>query len=126
MKGVGILNWLFWGTLVIIFVYFTAQMLPVKGVKNITTDELKQIIRDKNKQFIDVRTPLEYQTQCIKQFKNIPLQHLRNEAKRLDKDKETVLICRSGSRSMRAARMLKKAGFSELTNVIGGMNHWRG
>lgn len=118
--------WIFWGILALIIIYFATQMMPVKGVENITTDELKKIIRDKNKQFIDVRTPMEYQAHRIKQFKNIPLQNLRTEVGRLDKNKETVLICRSGSRSMRAARMLKRAGFTELTNVVGGMNHWRG
>lgn len=107
-------------------VYFVSQSLPVKGVQNITTDQLKKIIRDKNKQFIDVRTPMEFQSMRIKPFKNIPLQALRSQFEQLDRDKEIVLICRSGARSMRAARILKKAGFTKLTNVVGGVNQWRG
>lgn len=114
--------WLFLGVIVAYFVY---QSLPVKGVENITTEELRRIIKDRDKQFIDVRTPMEYQAQRIKQFKNIPLQTLRKELGQLDRNKEIVLICRSGSRSMRAARILKKAGFPKITNVIGGMNQWR-
>lgn len=105
---------------------FIARSLPVKGVKSITTDVLKGIIRDKDKQFIDVRTPAEYQQHHIKQFKNIPLHTLRASLGSLDESKEVVLICRSGSRSLRAARVLKRAGFTRVTNVQGGMNTWRG
>lgn len=99
-------------------------MMPVEGVKNITTDELKEKLHKKDIQLVDVRTPVEYNQYHIKQFRNIPLQRLRKESTNLDKEKEVVLICRSGSRSLRAARILKRAGFKKLTNVIGGMNHW--
>lgn len=94
-------------------------------MNHISTAELRKIIRDRDKQFIDVRTPMEFQSQKIKQFKNIPLQSIKAELDNLDRNKEVVLICRSGSRSMRAARILKKAGFTKLTNVVGGMNQWR-
>jgi len=120
-----VLNWLFWAIVALVIIYFVWQMLPVKGVVNITTDELKKRLRDKNVQFIDVRTPMEYQQYHIKQFKNIPLQRLRKECETLDRDKEVVLICRSGSRSMRAARILKGKGFTKITNVVGGINHWQ-
>lgn len=95
-------------------------------MQNIDAAGLKRIIRDRNKQFIDVRTPMEFQGQRIKPFKNIPLQALRSNIEKLDRDKEVVLICRSGARSMRAARILKRAGFTQLTNVVGGINQWRG
>jgi len=39
---------------------------------------------------------------------------------------EIVVICQSGGRSSVACKMLKKAGFEHVTNVIGGMNNWRG
>jgi len=100
-------------------------MLPVKGVENIDTAELKQMVRKKGKQFIDVRTPGEYKMHHIKQFKNIPLQQLAAKSNQLNPEKETVLICQSGMRSMQAARILKKAGFTKLINVKGGMNTWR-
>lgn len=99
-------------------------MLPVKGVDSITTRELKEILREKDKQFIDVRTPGEYRSNHIKQFKNIPLQQLNAEIAQLDQSKETVLICQSGMRSLQAAKILKKKGFSKITNVKSGMNAW--
>lgn len=33
------------------------RMIPTKGVRHITTAELKKELKDKNKQFVDVRTP---------------------------------------------------------------------
>lgn len=125
MKGERSMVWIFWGIVALVIIYFVYQMMPVEGVENITTDELKNKLRNKNIQFVDVRTPMEYNHHRIKQFKNIPLPVLRKECVKLDQEKEVVLICRSGSRSLRAARILKKAGFTNIKNVIGGMNHWQ-
>ena len=41
---------------VIIMVLLIQRMMPVKGVRQITTAELKKELNDSNKQFIDVRT----------------------------------------------------------------------
>ncbi len=113
--------------ILIIFVLFIiSRMLPVKDVKNLAPEEIKHKLKNKDIQLIDVRTPGEYQNGHVKKFKNIPLQSLKDQSKQLKKDKEVVVICRSGNRSMRACRILKKQGFENLTNVRGGMNMWRG
>jgi rhodanese-related sulfurtransferase len=99
-------------------------MLPVKGVRQISTAELKNELKDKNKQFIDVRTPGEFKGNHIRGFKNIPLHQLNQKSNELLKDKEVVVICQSGMRSQKASKMLKKLGFSKITNVKGGMSAW--
>ncbi|NRK74194.1 rhodanese-like domain-containing protein, partial [Salmonella enterica subsp. enterica serovar Typhi] len=43
----------------------------------------------------------------------------------LSKDKEVVVICQSGMRSQNATKILKKLGFTNVTNVKGGMSAWR-
>ncbi|MFX3624808.1 MAG: rhodanese-like domain-containing protein [Ectobacillus sp.] len=101
------------------------KMLPVKGVKNISTGQLKNELNNKNKQFIDVRTPGEFKANHIRGFKNIPLQQLQQKASELSKDKEVVVICQSGMRSKQATKVLKKLGFQNITNVTGGMSAWR-
>ena len=116
---------LFWIVSAFMIFYFLRQSLPIKGVKTIDTIELEQILDDRSLQLIDVRTPMEYNHYHIKPFKNLPLQEFKKRCEaELDKTKEVVLICRSGSRSLRAARILKKAGFMKITNVQGGINHW--
>ena len=101
------------------------RFLPIKGVINISTAELKSQLNDKNKQFVDVRTPGEFNGNHIKGFKNIPLQQIAQKAeKELSKEKEVVVICQSGMRSQNASKMLKNLGFTKITNVKGGMNAW--
>jgi rhodanese-related sulfurtransferase len=99
-------------------------IMPVKGVKNITAEELKAELHKKDKQFIDVRTPAEFKANHIRQFKNIPLQKLTQKANELSKDKEVIVICQSGMRSKQASKVLKQLGFKKITNVKGGMNAW--
>ncbi|HLR81269.1 MAG TPA: rhodanese-like domain-containing protein [Bacillota bacterium] len=102
------------------------RVIPMKGVKQITTDQLQADLKHNNKQFIDVRTPGEYQHAHVPGFKNIPLHQLKQQLNHLYQDQEVIIICRSGSRSMRAARILKKNGYKHVTNVKGGMNTWQG
>jgi rhodanese-related sulfurtransferase len=114
------------GTIIIILLvgFFAWRLIPVKGVRNITTGQLKAELGDKNKQYIDVRTPMEFKGRNIKGFKNIPLDQLSNKAATLAKDKEVIVICQSGMRSTQAAKILKKLGFNQITNVKGGMSAW--
>jgi rhodanese-related sulfurtransferase len=105
------------------FVY--QRFIPAKGIKNISTAELKNELKIKGKQFIDVRTPNEFKTNHINGFKNIPLFELHKRANELSKDKEVFVICQSGMRSSKASKVLKKLGFKNITNVKGGMSAWR-
>ena len=72
-----------------------------------------------------MRTPHEFRTKHIKGFRNIPLSELPAQTGQLLKDREVVVICQSGMRSMKASKLLKKQGFTSITNVKGGMNTWR-
>ena len=80
--------------IIAVVVAFVAwRMKPVKGIQNISTTQLKTMINDKDKVFIDVRTPGEYKARNIQQFKNMPL---GSDFSKLPKDKEIVVICQSG------------------------------
>lgn len=105
--------------------FLVQRFVPAKGIKQITTMELKSELKKKEKQFVDVRTPHEYRTKHIKGFKNIPLSELSKQANQLSKEKEVLVICQSGMRSMKASKMLKKQGFTSVTNIKGGMSTWR-
>ena len=109
----------------IIVLFVALRFMPTKGIKQISTDELKRELTDKNKQFIDVRTPGEYKANHIRQFKNIPMNQLSGKTDTLSKDQEVVVICQSGMRSSQAGKLLKKSGFTKVTNVRGGMSAWR-
>lgn len=110
--------------LTLVIFYFIKRLLPEKGVKQISTTDLKKALTDKNKQFIDVRTPGEFRVNNIHGFNNIPLHQLAKNANKLSKEKEVVVICQSGMRSNKASKLLKKQGFKQVTNVKGGMSAW--
>ena len=103
----------------VIVAFLVWRMKPAKGVNTISTTELKTMIDDKDKLFIDVRTPAEYKARNVKQFKNIPL---GSDFSKLPRDKEIVVICQSGMRSKQACNQLKKLGYSRVTNIRGGMS----
>lgn len=106
--------------LIIALVAFLAwRMMPTKGVKAISTAQLKAVLNDKDKVFIDVRTPAEFKGRNIQQFKNSPL---GSDFSKFPKDKEIVVICQSGMRSSQACKKLKKLGYNNVTNVRGGMS----
>ncbi|KQL37315.1 rhodanese-like domain-containing protein [Psychrobacillus sp. FJAT-21963] len=111
-----------WVFIVVIVGFFAWRLMPSKGVKTISTAELKNMLNDQDKVFVDVRTPSEYKAQNIRQFKNIPL---GSSFEKLPKDKEIVVICQSGMRSNNACKKLKKLGYDRVTNVRGGMSAWR-
>jgi len=111
--------------LALFIVFIVYRIMPTRGVRNISTTDLKNELKDKNKLFIDVRTPGEYKGNHIREFKNIPLNLLAQKAdKELTKDKEVIVICQSGMRSGQASKILKKLGYTKVTNVKGGMNAW--
>ncbi|MYL72311.1 rhodanese-like domain-containing protein [Halobacillus litoralis] len=113
-----------WGIGLLLGWFIIKKLLPAQGVQNITVQEAKERLKEKNVQWVDVRTPAEYRTNHKKPFKNIPLSDLSKRTGELDRNKEVVLICQSGMRSTNAARVLKKKGFENITNVRGGMSAW--
>ncbi|WP_155593296.1 rhodanese-like domain-containing protein [Lysinibacillus cavernae] len=108
-----------WFIIAIIAAFFIWRMKPTKGVQSISVAQLKNLLNDKDKVFIDVRTPAEYKGRHIPQFKNIPL---GSSFDKLPKDKEIIVICQSGMRSSQACKQLKKQGFERIINVRGGMS----
>lgn len=111
-----------WILIVILIAFLVWRMKPAKGVKTISTAELKGMLNDKDKVFVDVRTPGEFRSRNIAQFKNMPL---GADYSKLPKDKEIVVICQSGMRSKQACSQMKKLGYEKVTNVRGGMSTYR-
>jgi CoA-disulfide reductase len=77
---------------------------------------------------VDVRTPQEYHglKGHIKDVKLMPLNELMYNIELLKdyKNKEIVMICEAGARSMMAAQLLIRAGFKDVRNLKGGMALW--
>jgi rhodanese-related sulfurtransferase len=74
--------------------------------------------------FLDVREPAEYAEARIAGSTLIPLSQLANHISSLPQDRPIVAVCRSGNRSSVAMSVLKRAGFSNVLNLRGGMLAW--
>lgn len=111
----------------IVIIYIIASKYLSKGSKVISTSDLKILMQEKNPDYfyVDVRTPGEFKSKKIKGFKNIPLNQLMDRLNQIPKEKKVIVICQSGSRSTSACRQLVKSGYTDITNVRGGMNMWR-
>lgn len=100
------------------------KIVPARGVRQIRTPELKELLQNKDIQFIDVRAPSMYGQFHVHGFRNIPLNEIRKAAKELNQDKPVVVICQTGMRSNEACKRLKRRGFKKLANVQGGISTW--
>ncbi len=95
---------------------------------DITVEELHERIQKGDAPvMIDVREPYEWEVQHLDNVKKIQLNQLPMKLDELTdvKDKEVVMICRSGNRSGRATEFLKQQGFANVRNLKGGMKAWK-
>jgi rhodanese-related sulfurtransferase len=53
------------------------------------------------------------------------LDELETRVNEVPRDKQVVLVCRSGNRSQVAYDILKQAGFDNMTSMKGGLKAWR-
>ncbi len=96
----------------------------MSNVPLIHVEDLKQRLDAKEQLFVlDVREPHEYQI-CNLGATLIPLNDLPRRMGELDKNRETVVHCRSGARSARAVTFLRQAGFTKAKNLAGGILAW--
>ncbi len=105
---------------------FVKRFLLTKSIKQYSASEANDAIKKtRNAILLDVRTSSERSAQQIKGSIHIPLNELRNRSNELKKykDKEIICYCRTGSRSINAASILKKNGFN-TANLKGGIISW--
>ena len=74
---------------------------------------------------LDVRTQEEWNEYHAPNTTLIPLDQLPARLNEVPKDREIVVVCRSGNRSQEGRDILLNAGFTQVTSVKGGLNEWR-
>lgn len=99
----------------------TEQVKPAT-VGTITANELQTVLtRMQDIQLVDVREPYEHAYSNIGGIL-IPLNELERHYLSLEKNKPVVVYCKSGYRSMLAAQMLVEQGFTDVKNLLGGID----
>ncbi len=90
----------------------------------ISVEDLKKKLDAKADVFIlDVREPHEYQI-CNLRGYLIPVGDIPKRASELDSSREIVAHCKVGGRSAKAVNFLRRAGFTKVYNLSGGINAW--
>ncbi|MFC0269919.1 rhodanese-like domain-containing protein [Metabacillus herbersteinensis] len=93
-------------------------------MKTLKEDEFRAGYR--KAQLIDVREPNEYEGGHILGARNIPLSQMRQRHKEIRTDQPVYLYCQNTVRSGRAAQMLKRKGYGDLSCLKGGFKQWSG
>jgi len=98
---------------------------PATGkLGDMTPEELKERLDRGDDLFVlDVRDPHEYQI-CNLGGHLIPLKELPQRVGELDASREIVVHCKMGGRSAKAVDFLKQQGFTNVHNLVGGINAW--
>jgi rhodanese-related sulfurtransferase/Fe-S cluster biogenesis protein NfuA/glutaredoxin len=74
---------------------------------------------------VDVRTDAEVRSGMLAHAVHIPLDQLEARADELDPEGVWIAYCRSGQRSLTAARQLEARGFRSVVSLAGGIEAWR-
>ena len=104
------------------------EQTPVKEFPNIKIADVQKKINAKNNiLLLDVRTATEFEGPLshIAGAVLLPIQELEQRVDELNehKEKEIIVICRSGYRSQTGTRILISHGFNAV-NMLGGMKAW--
>jgi SulP family sulfate permease len=91
----------------------------------VTPERFEQLASDTEALVIDVREPEEYRRGHVPGAALLPLRALLEEGPDLPKDKQILLVCRSGRRTTRAIYMLEDLGFTRLHGLEGGILAWQ-
>lgn len=75
---------------------------------------------------VDVREPDEFAAGRVPGSVLLPLGQVAENLTSIPRDREVVVVCRSGRRSGEAVRLLQQSGFDRALNLAGGMLAWRG
>lgn len=87
----------------------------------------QQMTNSPEAQLIDVRTPEEYKEGRIENAVNINYyddDFAQQAISKLDKNKPVLVYCARGGRSAKAAKVLKKQGFTEIYDLKTGYTGW--
>lgn len=94
-------------------------------IKQLSASELKNKIEAKADLFLlDVREPFEVAHAHISGSVPIPLNQIPKRLGEIDFEKEIVVVCHHGMRSMQAANFLAQVGFRNVSNLVGGIDAW--
>lgn len=97
----------------------------IRHTDTISVTELKNKLETSEVVVLDVREPSEWKEDgTIKEAKRIFFPNLPEHIDSLPRDLPIAVMCSVGKRASIAMSMLERAGFLNMSNVLGGMTAW--
>jgi rhodanese-related sulfurtransferase len=96
-------------------------------MQQITPAQLAARLQDPSQEpplLLDVREPAEHAICQIAGSALMPMNSVPGRLAELDPERETVVICHLGGRSMQVAMFLERQGFARVINLAGGVEAW--
>jgi glyoxylase-like metal-dependent hydrolase (beta-lactamase superfamily II)/rhodanese-related sulfurtransferase len=104
-----------------------AWAMPHDGhtVPNLQARDAPRWLEETHAFVLDVREPTEYAAGHVPGAVSIPQADLALYLDAVPRDRDVLVVCEGGVRSLRAARFLKQLGYEQVTNLVGGTGSWR-
>jgi hydroxyacylglutathione hydrolase len=97
---------------------------PLSHIGTLSAPTLQSKLEKGEVLLVDVRELSEWKEGYIEGAKRIFFGHLMEKAASLPRNKPATVICSVGNRASIGASILKREGFQEVYNVLGGMTAW--
>lgn len=103
----------------------TENSVQVSPITHANAEEFKAKVEGRNVQLVDVRTPKEFNAGHIENAVNVNVfdKNFMEQITKYKTDTPLYVYCRSGGRSMKAAKKLKAKGYNVI-NLDGGFIGW--
>jgi glyoxylase-like metal-dependent hydrolase (beta-lactamase superfamily II)/rhodanese-related sulfurtransferase len=93
---------------------------PVDKIEPVTAAECYDLLQNGDGKILDVRKESEYNTEHLLGAQNIPLDYVRQRIAEVSTKEKLYVHCAAGYRSMIFVSLLRKSGYTNLTDIAGG------
>ncbi len=104
--------------------YLIDHQDQVVHASRLTPSQLESTVRDCDLQLLDIRNAGETEEGMLDGARNIPLAQLASRVDELDPSRPTVVYCAGGWRSSVGASLLRRLGFTDVSDLLGGYAGW--
>jgi rhodanese-related sulfurtransferase len=123
-----LLTWVVLGIVVILVIYGVYQQIAYANrragwIPEINVEQAYEKYQ-RSAFILDVRQPEEWNERHIPNATLIPLDQLAQRVNELPRDREIVVVCRSGNRSREGTLILLENGFKQVSSMAGGITDW--
>jgi hydroxyacylglutathione hydrolase len=97
---------------------------PISSFGTLSVQQFKAKAEKQEITIVDVREPHEWQGGIVEGAERVFFGELDEKAGSLPQNKPFAVICSAGNRSSIGASILERKGFTNIYNVLGGMEAW--